>query len=84
MSPEELAALIEDDIDGAEAEVRRLRGSHDDDHMAVRVISETFAEHALVEQHQMVYDALGEHMTRDVHALEVSTFTPAEFQAASE
>jgi len=33
----------------------------------------------LVQQHQQVYDALGDHMTTDIHALELSTYTPEEY-----
>jgi acid stress-induced BolA-like protein IbaG/YrbA len=27
----------------------------------------------------MVYDALGEHMHEEIHAIDLSTFTPAEY-----
>ena len=36
---------------------------------------------SLVEQHQMVYDALGDAMTDDIHALEMKTYTPDEREA---
>jgi len=78
MDPSEVEALIESNLEGARAEVRRARGDHDEDHLAAVVVSPAFEGATLVEQHKMVYDALGEHMTRDVHALEVRTYTPAE------
>jgi acid stress-induced BolA-like protein IbaG/YrbA len=81
MEPEEVAELIEAGIEGAEATVTRARGSHDDDHLAAVVVSESFEGVPLVQQHQMVYDALGDHMTTDVHAVELKTYTPAEYEA---
>lgn len=78
MDPAEVERLIEAEIEDARVNVRRARGEHDDDHLAARVVSPAFAGKALVEQHRMVYDALGEHMTTDVHALEIETYAPDE------
>ena len=78
MDPAAVEALIEEHLEGAEATVSRARGAHDDDHLAAVVISPAFEGRSLVEQHQLVYDALGEHMTRDVHAIELKTYPPAE------
>jgi acid stress-induced BolA-like protein IbaG/YrbA len=80
MEPEVVKRLIEEGIEGAEAAVSRARGSHDDDHLAATVVSEAFDGLSLVQQHQKVYDAIGEHMTRDVHALELKTYTPTEYE----
>jgi len=78
MDPSEVEALIEANLEGAEATVNRARGAHDDDHLEAVVVSPAFEGASLVDQHKMVYDALGEHMTRDVHALELSTYVPDE------
>jgi stress-induced morphogen len=79
MDPSEVEALIESELD-AQAEVRRARGEHDDDHLTAVVVSPAFQGESLVAQHQLVYDALGEHMTRDIHALELKTYTPEEYE----
>ena len=76
MDAAEVARLIEDTIEDAEATVRPARGPEDEDHLAATVVSPAFEGLSLVEQHQLVYDALGEHMTRDIHALELSTYSP--------
>jgi stress-induced morphogen len=68
--------LIEVEIPDAEAEMTQPRGPDDEDHLAATVVSPAFEGKSLVEQHEMVYDALGEHMTTDIHALEVTTRTP--------
>ena len=80
MNPEAVAELIEEQLPDATADVRRARGQHDDDHLAATVVSPVFEGETLVAQHQLVYDALGEHMTTDIHALELKTYTPEEFE----
>jgi len=78
MDPEDVERLIESNLEGAEATVERARGEHDDDHLTAVVVSPAFEGRSLVDQHKLVYDALGEHMTRDVHAIELKTYAPAE------
>ncbi|MBI2602171.1 MAG: BolA family transcriptional regulator [Deltaproteobacteria bacterium] len=43
------------------------------DHWAVKIKSKAFANKPLVEQHQMVYKALGEWMKKEIHALKIET-----------
>lgn len=81
MDPAQVAELIEANLEGASAKVGRARGQDDDDHLEATVVSPTFEGATLVEQHQQVYDALGDHMTTDIHALELSTYTPEEYEA---
>jgi stress-induced morphogen len=76
MQPEQVERLIEDGIEDADATVSRARGQHDDDHLAAEVVSPAFEGVPLVQQHEMVYDALEGHMTTDIHALELTTRTP--------
>lgn len=76
MMPEEVEAKIEREIADCEATVERARGAHDDDHLAATVVSPAFEGLALVDQHDLVYDALGDAMTTDIHALELTTRTP--------
>jgi stress-induced morphogen len=79
MSPEEVEAVIEEEIADAEATVTLPRVHNDeaeDAHYAAVVVSPAFEGETLVAQHQMVYDALEGHMTTDIHALEITTYTP--------
>jgi len=80
MTPEEVAELIEANVENAEADVFRPRNPDDDTHLAAVVVSPVFEGKSLVAQHQLVYDALGEHMTRDIHALELKTYTPEAYE----
>jgi len=79
MEPEEVERLIEAGIEDARAEVTRPRGPEDDDHLAAVVVSPAFEGKRLVDQHQLVYDALDDHMTTDIHALELQTYAPEEY-----
>lgn len=76
MTPEEVEARIEAALEDCEATVQKARGEHDDDHLRATVVSPAFEGESLVDQHQLVYDALGEAMTTDIHALELTTRTP--------
>lgn len=84
MNAEDVKRLIESNLEDAEATVSHPRGVDDEDHLAATVVSPAFEGERLVQQHQMVYDALGEHMTTDIHALELKTYTPEEYAEASE
>lgn len=75
MEPAEVERLIESELD-CEATVERARGEHDDDHLRATVVSPEFEGLSVVRQHELVYDALGDRMTRDIHALELTTRTP--------
>lgn len=78
MNPEEVARLIEAGVPDAEASVEPQRGPEDDHFVAV-VVSPAFEGKTLVEQHSMVQEALGEHLTRDIHAVDLKTYTPEEY-----
>lgn len=76
MDPEQLKSLIETGIPDAAVVVRDLTGTRD--HFGVQVVSRAFAGKSLVEQHQMVYRAVGNQLTNAVHALQVHTLVPEE------
>lgn len=81
MDAAELERVIEAEIPDAEATASTPRApdeDHEDAHFAVDVVSPAFAGQSLLEQHEMVYDAVGDRMTTEVHALEITTRTPEE------
>lgn len=47
-------------------------------HFTVKIISEAFEGKSLVERHRMVYDAVGELLETDIHALRIDAKTPVE------
>ncbi len=74
MEPEQVKALIENGIADAKVEVVDTTGT--EDHFSAVVISPSFDGLSLVEQHQAVYQAVGGHMTREIHALQLKTYSP--------
>jgi stress-induced morphogen len=75
MPAHEIEALIRAGIPGAVVEITDLAG--DGDHYAAKVISESFAGMPRIKQHQAVYAALGGRMGGALHALQLTTATPA-------
>jgi stress-induced morphogen len=71
MAAEDIVALIKQGIPDAEVEMQDLAG--DGDHWAATVISPTFAGKTKIQQHQMVYGALGGRMGGVLHALKLTT-----------
>jgi stress-induced morphogen len=51
------------------------------DHFQAVVVSPAFAGRSRVEQHQLVYAALGDHMRARIHALALKTYTPEQWRA---
>ncbi|WP_435129358.1 BolA family protein [Halobaculum sp. D14] len=83
MNAADVEAAIEAGIDDADATVTTPRApdeEHEDQHFAAVVVSPAFEGESLVAQHQRVYDAVGDAMTEEVHALEIKTFTPEEYE----
>lgn len=60
--------------------IRDLTGTND--HWEALVVSEAFAGKTPIEQHQMVYAALGELMAGPVHALALRTYSPESWAKA--
>ena len=47
-------------------------------HFDVTIVSSQFAGKSLLQRHRLVYDALGEAMRKDIHALSIHALTPDE------
>ena len=47
-------------------------------HFAVAIVSPAFQDKNLVQRHQMIYQALGDMMKKEIHALSIQAFTPDE------
>jgi len=69
-SPEEIRDRIETALPGARVSVADTTGAGD--HFEIEVHAPAFAGRSLVEQHQLVYGALGNLMPR-IHALSLRT-----------
>jgi stress-induced morphogen len=49
-------------------------------HFIVQIVSAAFQDKSLIQRHRLVYDALGDMMQHDIHALSIQAATPGEFQ----
>ncbi len=76
MDPSEIESLIKTKFPDATVEIQDLAG--DGDHYAARVETSAFKGKSRVQQHQMVYDALGGRMGGVLHALALTTTIPPE------
>ena len=74
MNAAEIEQLIKSALPDAVVTIEDLAG--DGDHYAARVISKAFAGKSRVQQHQMVYKALGGNMGDALHALALQTAAP--------
>ncbi len=75
MNPDEITKLIAGGLPGADVIVM----SEDNTHYEARVVAEQFAGQRSLARHQLVYGCLGELMGREIHALSLRTYTPAEW-----
>lgn len=76
MQTDEIKQLIEAGLPGAMVEV-----DGDGTHFSAIVVSEEFAGKSMVQKHQRVYQALGEKMGTDIHALSIQAYTPEEWDS---
>jgi stress-induced morphogen len=75
-SPEDIKQRIEAAIPGATVEVRDTTGTSD--HFEANVTAEAFAGLSRIEQHRLVYGALGADVGGAIHALALRTQAPAQ------
>ncbi|MEO1608182.1 MAG: BolA family transcriptional regulator [Pseudomonadota bacterium] len=71
MDAGEIEKLIKDAMPDADVTIKDLAG--DGDHYAAHIISSAFKGKSRVQQHQLVYQALGERMGGALHALALTT-----------
>ena len=71
ITPEDIKNLIERNLDQSEVTI-----SGDGRHFDAIVVCPEFAGKTRIQQHQMVYGALGDKMKEEIHALSMSTRTP--------
>ena len=74
MPASEIEELIKIAFPDAVITIEDLRG--DGDHYACNVVSNAFTGKNRVQQHQMVYKALGGHVGEELHALALQTSAP--------
>lgn len=74
MTVERLQTLLRGAFPDGVVKVWDLTGTSD--HFGVEVASASFEGKSLIEQHKLVHQACGDHLTRSIHALQIKTRTP--------
>jgi len=70
----EIQRMIEETFPGSQIILRDLAG--DNEHFSIEIVSPAFEGKSRIQQHQMVYEALGGKMGTTLHALSIKTRTP--------
>ena len=76
MTANEVTGLIQAALPGAQVHVL----TDDDTHYEAVVVAAQFEGKRPLQRHQLVYSGLGERMGREIHALSIQAYTPAEWQ----
>ena len=71
LKSEEIKNLIKEAIPDAEIVIQDLAG--DENHYSATIKSKIFVGKSKIEQHKIVYKALGEKMGNELHALALNT-----------
>jgi acid stress-induced BolA-like protein IbaG/YrbA len=74
VQPEDVQNYIEQ---GLPCDIVRVAG--DGQHFEALIVSPEFRGKTRVQQHQLVYRALGDRMRAEIHALSMQTLTPEEW-----
>ena len=76
MTRDELFEILNNGFSDSVIEIQDLAG--DNDHYAVKIISNEFKGLNKIKQHKLVYDVLGKKMGYTLHALSIKTEVPKE------
>jgi acid stress-induced BolA-like protein IbaG/YrbA len=77
MTPFEVESTIREALDVSHIEISNPR--EDGLHFEAIVVSPAFEKASLIEQHQLVMNALKTHFRERLHALSLKTFTPSQW-----
>jgi len=75
VTSESIKMHIEDTLP---CELVRVEGD-DGQHFSAIIVSTEFRDKNMVQQHQLVYRALGKKMEQEIHALSMKTLTPEQW-----
>ena len=76
-SPEDVRSYIHDNLP-----CESLHVEGDGRHFFATIVSTTFTGKSRIGRHQMVYQALGDRMREQIHALSMKTYTPEEYKTS--
>ncbi len=76
MHPNEVKKLLTAQINCEHIEVY----GEDQRHYEALLVSNEFTGMMKIKRHRLIYQALGDHMIADIHALSIKAYTPEEYQ----
>lgn len=74
ITPEEIKNFIQQGLTCEHIEV-----AGDGHHFEATIVSPAFSGKSKVQQHQLVYGALGDRMRQEIHALSMQTYSPEDW-----
>jgi acid stress-induced BolA-like protein IbaG/YrbA len=74
IQPQQIKSVIENGL-----QCNHVAVTGDGHHFEAVIVSEQFRGKSKVQQHQLVYRALGDRMREEIHALSMRTLTPEEW-----
>ena len=74
IQPEQIKSVIENGL-----QCHHVQVAGDGHHFEAVIVSDQFRGKSKVQQHQLVYRALGDRMREEIHALSMRTLTPEEW-----
>tara|TARA_B110000196_G_C20898167_1_gene544658 strand:- start:347 stop:592 length:246 start_codon:yes stop_codon:yes gene_type:complete len=77
MTEESVKQRIESGLSDSQVQVVDTKGTGD--HFSVVVISDKFEGKSLVKRHQMVYNTVSDVLTKELHALQLKTYSSKEW-----
>jgi BolA protein len=75
-SPEQLDIVDESHLHAGHPGARSGGG-----HFVATIVSKDFSDKNMLARHRMIYDALGDMMNTEIHALSIKAYTPEELNA---
>ena len=83
----EIKKRLEKKLDLIHFEIKDFTGRHLNHklheggfHLETTIVSDNFIDKTLIERHRLVYDAMGELMKHEIHALSMKTLTRSEWE----
>ena len=83
----EIKKRLEEKVDLIHFEIKDFTGRHLNHklhdggfHLETIIVSDNFTDKTLIERHRIVYDAMGELMKHEIHALSMKTLTRDEWE----
>ena len=73
MTENKIKKILKDKLEDAEIFLQDMTGEKN--HFNLIIISNQFEGLSLIEQHKIIYNALGDMITNEIHALQLKTVT---------